>query len=285
MVGAAAARSLWFGEPADDTFDRCLAETEATAADYSAADLLYIPSLSAHSPYHCSSAQIVRIKDACRRRGWLFSIHLAETREEVELIHRWHGLTPTGYLDSLGVLDERTLLAHCVFLSEDDIGVLVARQAHIMHCPKSNAKLGSGTAPVPACLRRGVSLALGTDSMVSNNNLDMFEEIRFCALVHRSVHQDPCAITAAQAFSMATIDGARALGLENEIGSLRPGKRADVVLLSLCPPAGMSEDSVLSEFVFHATSEAVRTVIVNGRVLMDERRFGESPPRLSGAHP
>jgi 5-methylthioadenosine/S-adenosylhomocysteine deaminase len=276
LVGAAAARALWFGEPAEDTFDWCLKETEATAEEFAGSDLLFIPSLSAHSPYHCSDEQIVRVKEACRRRGWLFATHLAETREEVDLIWRWHGLTPTGYLERLGVLDAQSLLAHCVFVSEEDIRLLVNRGAHVMHSPKSNAKLGSGTAPIPACLRVGVSVALGTDSMVSNNNLDMLEEMRFCALVHRSVHRDPSIITAREVFSMATLAGARALGLEDQIGSLRSGKRADVVLVALQPPGGLSEETVLSELVFHATSEAVRTVIVNGRVLMDDRRIPAS---------
>jgi 5-methylthioadenosine/S-adenosylhomocysteine deaminase len=191
----------------------------------------------------------------------------------VDLIKRWHGMTPTAYLDSLGGLDERSLLAHCVHLTEEDIRCVGDRGAHIMHCPKSNAKLGSGTAPVPAFLEHGLSLGLGTDSMVSNNNLDMLEEMRFCALVHRSVHADPSVVSAAQVFHMATLGGARAVGLAGEIGSLRPGKRADLVLLAMAPPTGLSEQSVLSELVFHATAEAVRTVIVSGRAVLDQGRF------------
>ena len=147
-----------------------------------------------------------------------------------------------------------------------------------MHCPKSNAKLGNGAAPVPEYLARGMSVGLGTDSMVSNNNLDMLEEMRFCALIHRTVRGDPAAITAGQAFAMATIGGARALGLEAELGSLRPGKRADVVLVSLTPPTGVSEETVLSELVFHVTSDAVRTVIVNGRTILDDGRVVGTAP-------
>jgi len=273
IIGASAARSLWFGEPAEDTFASCLHETEAVAEEFAAGDLMYVPSLSAHSPYNCSGSQIAAIKEAARRRGWLFAIHLAECREEVDLIRRWHGMTPTAYLDSLGVLDGRSLLAHCVHLTADDMRRVGDRGAHVMHCPKSNAKLGSGTAPLPEFLERGLSVGLGTDSMVSNNNLDMLEEMRFCALVHRSVRADPTAVTAAQVFHVATMGGARAVGLAEEIGSLRPGKRADLVLLSLAPPTGLSEQSVLSELVFYATSEAVRTVIVNGRVVLNQGRF------------
>jgi 5-methylthioadenosine/S-adenosylhomocysteine deaminase len=269
LIGASAARSLWFGEPAEDTFDACLRETEEVAAEFAGDDLMYVPSLSAHSPYNCSGSQIARIKDAARARGWTFAIHLAECWEEVELIRSWHGMTPTAYLDSLGGLDEGSLLAHCVYLSEDDMRRVADRGAHIMHCPKSNAKLGSGTAPVPEFLDRGMSVGLGTDSMVSNNNLDMLEEMRFCALVHRSVRADPSVITAAQVFHMATMGGAQAVGLAEEFGSLRAGKRADLVLLSLTPPTGLSEQSVLSELVFHATSDAVRAVIVNGRVVLE----------------
>ena len=272
LIGSSAARSLWFGEPAEDTFASCLRETEAVAEEFATADLMYVPSLSAHSPYNCSGNQIIAIKEAARGRGWLFAIHLAECREEVDLIRRWHGKTPTAYLDDLGGLDQQSLLAHCVHLTEDDMRRVGDRGAHVMHCPKSNAKLGSGTAPLPEFLSRGLSVGLGTDSMVSNNNLDMVEEMRFCALVHRSVRADPSVVSASQVFHMATMGGARAVGLAPEIGSLRPGKRADLVLLALTPPAGLSEQSVLSELVFHATSEAVHTVIVNGRVVLDQGR-------------
>ncbi|MGH2375373.1 MAG: amidohydrolase family protein [bacterium] len=269
LVGAAAARSLWFGEPATDTFPIVLRETDTAAAEYARADLMYVPSLAAHSPYHCSADQIRQVKAACRERGWTFAIHLAECQEEVELIRRRHGMTPTAYLDSLGVLDDRTLLAHGVFLTDDDIRRLAERGSHLMHCPKSNAKLGDGIAPIPACLRGGVSVAIGTDSMVSNNNLDMFEEMRFGALIHRAEHRDPAVLRAREIFAMATIGGARALGLADEIGSLRPGKRADLALLALDPPLGVTEEAVLSELLFHATAEAVRTVIVGGRVVLD----------------
>lgn len=269
VAGAAAARSLWLGEPAPDTFEQCLRETEAVAAEFAGSDLLYVPCFAAHSPYNCSADQIKRIKAVCSDRGWSFAIHLAESAEEVELIRRWHGMTPAEYLDRLGVLDDRSLLAHCVYLSEDDVRRLADRGSHVMHCPKSNAKLGNGAAPIPACLGAGVPVALGTDSMVSNNTLDMLEEMRFGALVHRTVHRDAAIVTARQVFEMATIAGARALGLAGEIGSLRPGKRADLALLALDPPSGMSEQAVLSDLVFHATADAVRTVIVNGRIVVD----------------
>jgi 5-methylthioadenosine/S-adenosylhomocysteine deaminase len=230
---------------------------------------MFIPSLAAHSPYNCTAEQIRQVKAACRERGWLFSIHLAECQEEVDLVYRWHGVTPAAYLDRLGVLDDRTLLAHCVFLTEDDIKLLAERGSHVMHCPKSNAKLGDGIAPIPACLAAGVSVALGTDSMVSNNNLDMLEEMRFGALIQRAVTRDPSVVTARQVFEMATMGGARALGLASEIGSLRPGKRADLILLDLRPPQGLTEALVLSELVFHATADAVRMLIVNGQIVHD----------------
>ena len=270
LVGATAARSLWFGEPAVDTLEVVVRETDAVAAQYARDDLMFMPSLAAHSPYNCSAEQIRHVKAACRDRGWLFAIHLAECEEEVELIRRWHSMTPTAYLDSLGVLDDRTLLAHGVFLTDDDIRRLADRGSHLMHCPKSNAKLGDGIAPIPACLRQGVSVALGTDSMVSNNNLDMLEEMRFAALIHRGLHRAPDVMTARGVFAMATVEGARALGLADQLGSLRPGKKADLALLALQPPLGMTEQAVLSELVFHATAETVRTVFVDGRPVLDD---------------
>jgi 5-methylthioadenosine/S-adenosylhomocysteine deaminase len=272
IVGAGAARSTWFGAPDADTFDATLRETQAAADAYAGDDLLYVPSFAAHSPYNCTPEQIRRVKDACRERGWLFAIHLAEVSEEVELIRKWHGVTPTRYLDSLGVLDDRTILAHGVFLDGDDLKSLADRGAHLAHCPKSNAKLGDGVAPIPDALRAGVSVGLGTDSMVSNNNLDMIEEMRFGALIHRAVRFDPSILTARAMFEMATIGGARALGLGAEIGSLRAGKRADLALIELRPPQGAAEDLLLSELVFHATADAVRAVIVNGNVIWEDTR-------------
>jgi len=271
IVAAGSARSTWFGAPAEDTLPDVLRETSAVAAA-APADGMYVPSLAAHSPYHCAAPQIQRIKAICRERGWLFAIHLAECLEESELIRSWTGLTPTAYLDGLGVLDERTLVAHAVHLTAADIRRLADRGTHVVHCPKSNAKLGDGIAPIPACLEAGVSLALGTDSMVSNNRLDMLEEMRFGALIQRGLQRDPGVISARQIFDMATLGGARALGLDGEIGSLRPGKKADLALLALAPPLGLTEDAVLSELVFHATDDAVRTVIVNGRIVVDGGR-------------
>ncbi len=270
LLGAPGARSLWFGEPAADTFAEGLRETEATAAEYARDDLMFVPYLSAHSPYHCSPAQIKAVKAACRARGWLFAIHLAESQEEVDLVRRWTGMTPTEYLDSLGVLDDRTLVAHGVYLTPKDAQRLADRRSHLAHCPKSNAKLGNGTAPVPLCVRCGVSVSLGTDSMVSNNNLDMLEEMRFGALIHRAAHRDPAVLGARDLFEMATMGGARAVGLADHIGSLRPGKKADLVLLTLNAPMGVTEQALLSEVVFHATVDAVHTVMVNGRVILDD---------------
>ncbi len=278
LVAAGSARSTWFGAPAADTFPDVLRESEAAMRDFARADLMYVPSLAAHSPYHCTAEQIRRIKAVCRDRGWMFAIHLAECEEEVALIRQRTGMTPTAYLDGLGVLDERTVAAHAVFLDRDDILRLRDRGTHVAHCPKSNAKLGDGVAPVPACLSAGVSVALGTDSMVSNNTLDMLEEMRFAALIHRGVHRDPAVLTARRMFEMATIGGARALGLADEIGSLRPGKKADLALLALVPPLGLTEETVLSELVFHATVDAVRTVLVDGRLVVDEGRVLAAAP-------
>lgn len=269
ILAAGGARSTWFGAPAIDTLPDILRETQAMIKEHVSTDLMVIPSLGAHSPYSCTPQQIRQVKAICRDRGWLFTIHLAECEEEVQLIRNWSQMTPAAYLDSLGVLDDRTVLAHAVFLDAQDIRILADRGSHIAHCPKSNAKLGDGVAPIPACVVAGVSVALGTDSMVSNNNLDMLEEMRFGTLIHRGMHRDPAVMTARQMFTMATIGGARALGLAHEIGSLRAGKKGDLVLLKLHPPLGFTETAVLSELVFHATAEVVRTVIVDGRVVLD----------------
>src|SRR5204862_1400639 len=166
--------------------------------------------------------------------GVPYIIHLAETSTEVKDSQAAHGgLTPVAYLDSIGALGPRTLAAHVVWASPADIAILKSRQVAVSHNPESNMKLASGVAPVPAFLSAGITVGLGTDGAASNNDLDMFEAMRTAALLHKVQSGDPRKIPAATALEMATIDGARALGLEKQIGSLETGKRADVVVVSM----------------------------------------------------
>jgi 5-methylthioadenosine/S-adenosylhomocysteine deaminase len=199
-------------------------------------------------------------------------IHLAETRDEVEIMRSQHQRSPTGFLDSLGVLGPNVLAAHGVWVSAEDIATLKARGVSVSHNPESNEKLASGTAPVVGYLKAGVTLGLGTDGAASNNDLDMFEAMRFAALLHKLQNNDPKATPAPVVLEMATRTGAQALGLDKQIGSLEAGKRADLIMLSLDRARTTPMFDPVSHIVYVAHGDDVRSMMVNGKFLMRDRK-------------
>lgn len=229
--------------------------------------------LGAHSPYSCTPERIQEIHRAARERNLPFVIHVAENRQEVEIVRERHGCRPIDWLHRLGVLDTHTLLAHGVWLEAHEIEILAATGAAVSHNPTSNAKLASGVAPVPALRRMGVPVGLGTDSMLSNNGQDLFQEMRMSVLLQRAHTLDGHALSARDALAMATLDGARALGWQQEIGSLEVGKAADLVVLDLWHPLGLTVERVQSDLVYRAGPQHVRTVMVDGEIVYDEGRF------------
>lgn len=229
--------------------------------------------LGAHSPYSCTAERIQEIHRAARDRGLPFVVHVAENRQEVEIVRERHGCRPIEWLHRLGVLDVHTLLAHGVWLEEHEIEILAATGAAVSHNPTSNAKLASGVAPVPALRSKGVPLGLGTDSMLSNNGQDLFQEMRMAVLLQRAHSLDGHALSAPDALAMAMREGARAIGWHQEIGSLEVGKEADLVALDLWHPLGLTADRVRSDLVFRAGPQHVRTVMVHGETIYDRGRF------------
>jgi 5-methylthioadenosine/S-adenosylhomocysteine deaminase len=181
-------------------------------------------------------------------------------------------MTPTAYLESIGFFGPRTLVAHAVHVTPSDIEVLAARHVGVAHNPESNMKLASGIAPVQSMRQAGVAVGLGTDGAASNNDLDMFEAMRQAAFLGKLVNDDPRAIPAPVAIEMATIDGARALGMDREIGSLEPGKRADLIVVSMSSARQTPMYDAVSHLVYVTRGDDVRTTIVNGRVLMRDRK-------------
>lgn len=228
------------------------------------------PSIFCHSPYTCSPKTLQTAKAAAREMGVLFQIHLAETRAEAEGIRNDHGCGPAVYLDRLGILDSNTLLVHCVWLTEADIAVVAKRGCGVVHCPESNMKLASGVAPVPAMRAAGVSVGLGTDGAASNNDLDLFGEMGMAARLHKVVRGDPTVMDARSVIRMATAEGARAIGLGDEIGTLEVGKRADVIVLSAESPPMTPMHHPESQAVYSAGAGDVRDVVVDGRVVVRE---------------
>ena len=198
--------------------------------------------------------------------------HLAETADEGRNTEAQFKLSPVRYLDSLGFLGAGVLAAHGVWITEPDIALLKTRGVGVSHNPESNMKLASGTAPIQAYLAADAAIGLGTDGAASNNDLDMFDAMRMASLLHKLQTGDPRAVSARTALEMATIRGARALGMESRIGSLEPGKRADVILVDVAGARQTPMYDPVSHLVYVVRGGDVRTTIVNGRVLMKDRR-------------
>ena len=235
-------------------------------------DPLITPAVAPHAIYTLDAASLRAARDLSRRYSVPTLIHLAETATEVETANVQFKLSPTRYLDSLGFLGPGVLVAHGVWIPEADITLLKMRGVGVSHNPESNMKLASGTAPVPAYLRADVAIGLGTDGAASNNDLDMFEAMRMASLLHKLQSQDPRAVSAKTALEMATIRGARALGMESRIGSLEPGKRADLILVDVSGARQTPMYDPVSHLVYVSHGDDVRTTIVNGRILMRDRK-------------
>lgn len=227
--------------------------------------------LGPHAPYTCPPDYLGRVMQLGDELGVGLHIHIAETRVEFEDIKRIYGNTPVAHLDKLGLFERQVLGAHCVHLEQEDIEILAAKQVGVAHNPESNMKLASGIAPVQQMLDAGITVGLGTDGASSNNNLDMLQEMRSASFLQKVHLMDSTAIPAFQALQMATTNGARILGLGNEIGQLRPGYKADMIIMSLKQPNMLPVYDPISNIVYSAQAADVETVIVDGNILMEDR--------------
>ena len=232
---------------------------------------LITPSVFCHSAYTCSAETLKNAKAHCAENDLLFQIHTAETQNEWQQIKNEHQATPIQYLDQLGLLDENTLLIHCVWIDDADIEIMAARNVSISHNPESNAKLAAGIAPAPKLIKAGISVGLGTDGCASNNNLNLFHEMDMVAKLHKVDSFDPTAMDAASVVKMATIEGARAIGLDKRTGSLEVGKQADLIIIDIQAPHLMPIYHPESHIVYTAKSSDVRDVVVDGRVRVRNR--------------
>ncbi len=221
----------------------------------------------------CTSELLSRVGRLARERRVMVHTHASENRHECELVERDSGLRNVAYLDSLGLTGRHVVLAHCVHLDDHELDILAKTQTNVAHCPSSNLKLGSGIAPVATMIERGISVSLGADGAACNNRLDMFTEMRTMALLQKTLH-GPEVVPATRALRIATIDGAKALGLENEIGSLEIGKRADVIVVSLNEAHSIPRSRQLaSALVYTAQASDVRDVVIDGAVVLRERKL------------
>jgi 5-methylthioadenosine/S-adenosylhomocysteine deaminase len=249
-----------------------LARAEAFIHEF-AHDELITPVPAPHSPYTVDEATLRAVRAMADRYHVPILIHLAETEDEVAIVRERHSLTPAAWLESIGFLGPNVVAAHGVWLTDDDIQVLKRTGTSVSHNPESNMKLASGVAPVPKLRAAGVTLGLGTDGAASNNDLDMFEAMRQAAFLHKLASKDPQAVPASVALEMATIGGARALGLDKKIGSLEVGKRADVIVVAMNGARQTPMYNPVSHLVYVAHGDDVRTTVVNGKVLMRDRRM------------
>src|SRR2546423_1060044 len=234
---------------------------------------LVTPAIAPHAPYTVSEEHLRAIRQFSDRTGAPVVIHVAETNKEVADITRDHGASPVDYLARIGFLSDRVIAAHTVHLTDEEIGVLKHMGVGAVHNPQSNMKLASGVAPVPQMLVADVALGLGTDGAASNNDLDMWEEMDTAALLHKEFTGDPKVVTAREALEMATIGGARALHLERETGSLEASKRADLIVVALDSLNQTPRYNIYSHLVYATKAADVRTVVIEGRVVMRERRL------------
>ena len=248
-----------------------LARAEKFIAEFKG-DPLITPAVAPHAMYTLDGPTLRAARELARRSGVPTLIHLAETRDEVMAAQERFKSSPVAYLDNLGFLGPGVIAAHGVWVSDADIAVLKAREVGVSHNPESNMKLASGTAPVTAYLRAGVALGLGTDGAASNNDMDMFEAMRVASLLHKLQTMDPRVVSARTALEMGTIGGARALGLEKQIGSLERGKRADLIVVNASSARHMPMYDPISHLVYVTNGSDVQMTIVNGRVLMRDRK-------------
>jgi 5-methylthioadenosine/S-adenosylhomocysteine deaminase len=234
---------------------------------------LITPSIFCHSPYTCSAETLIKAKAAARKADVLFQVHVAETRGEAAQIPNGPHESPVTYLDKLGILDSKTILVHAIWIDKVDIEIIAARDAKISHNPESNMKLAAGVAPVPALLDAGVCVGLGTDGCASNTNLDLFGEMDTAAKLHKVMGHDPTLLDARQMVRMATIEGAKAIGLSHQIGSLEPGKRADLIVLNTRRPHLTPLYHPESHLVYAACGNDVSHVFVDGNLVVKNRKI------------
>ncbi|HHY42037.1 MAG TPA: amidohydrolase [Thermoanaerobacterales bacterium] len=222
-----------------------------------------------HAPYTCSPRYLKKVIELAKELDIGIHIHLAETKKEVdECIEKW-GKTPIKHVFDLGLFERPTIAAHCVHLNDEDIEILAKSNVSVAHNPTSNLKLASGFAPIEKMLNAGVNVALGTDGASSNNNLNMFEEMHLASIMHKALNYDAVSVPAETVIKMATINGAKALGIEDELGSLEVGKKADIILIDLRKPHLVPLNNPLSAICYSAQSSDVHTVIVDGKILME----------------
>ncbi|CAK7084858.1 amidohydrolase [Tissierella sp.] len=226
-----------------------------------------------HAPYTCSPDFLKESFKLAKELNTGIHIHLSETKKEVDDSFKLYGKSPIKHVYDLGIFDTHTIAAHCVHVDDNDIEIMREKNVYPVNNPGSNLKLASGFAPVDKMLNRGISVALGTDGSSSNNNLNMFEEINLAAIINKAVNLDAVSVPAISALEMATINGAKALNWDKEIGSIELGKKADLILIDIDKPHLYPHHNIISSLAYSVQASDVDTVIVDGKIIMEKREI------------
>lgn len=229
--------------------------------------------LGPHAPYTCDDAFLKIVAEEAKRENMGIHIHLSESESEISQIQEKYGCTPIALAEKCGIFDVPAIAAHCVQVTDEDIAILKRKNVSVVTNPASNMKLGNGFAPIAKMLEQGVNVCLGTDGAASNNCLNMFHELSLLTLIHKGTGRTPQCVSAKEGFRIATINGAKALGLEKEIGSIEVGKKADLAILDLNTPSLTPRNNLLAGLSYSANGSEVDTVIINGQITMEGRKI------------
>ena len=228
--------------------------------------------LGPHAPYTCDDAFMRIVSDEAKKNNMGIHVHLSESLSEISQIKEKYGMSPIAMAEKNGLFDVPAIAAHCVQTDDNDIEILKRNNVSVVTCPASNMKLGNGFAPIEKYLKAGINVALGTDGAASNNSLNMFRELALLTLIHKGTAMDPVSVSAREGFKAATINGAKALGLEKEIGSIEVGKKADIAILDLSYPSLVPANNLIAALSYSANGSEVETVIIDGEITVDDHK-------------
>ena len=229
--------------------------------------------LGPHAPYTCDDGFLKIVAAEAKKENMGIHVHLSESESEISQIQEKYGCTPIALAEKCGIFDVPAIAAHCVQVTDEDIDILKRKNVSVVTNPASNMKLGNGFAPIAKMLDAGVNVCLGTDGAASNNCLNMFHELSLLTLINKGTGKTPQCVSAKEGFRIATINGAKALGLEKEIGSIEVGKKADLAILDLNTPSLTPRNNLLAGLSYSANGSEVETVIVNGQITMENRKI------------
>ena len=252
-----------------DGYDRKIKLTEELNEEYGSEELISL-AIAPHAIYTCSEKLLRDCAEYAREHNMLIHTHLAETKAEFDDCIKEHGMTPTAYMESVGMFENKTVAAHCVYMTDEDINILKKHGVTAAHNVVSNLKLASGVAPVTKMLERGVNVSLGTDGASSNNNLDMFEEMKIAGILHKGITLDPTVLDAWSVLKTATVNGAKALGFD-DLGMLKEGYLADMAVIDFDAPHLTPNHNTVSNLVYAARGSDVEYTIVNGKIAYQRR--------------